>query len=102
MKELKEQWKLEMDFADTAGKDGTTSFQDWLQIKGIVKPWQTAETEQECFYEMENDLERFELPICFDAREEQKELNLRHMRLKELSKRYFRRFLSIPKQPIKQ
>lgn len=47
------------------------------------------ETWQDLFEEMENDLERYPLPIEFDAQEELKQLNLRTDRLQELAKRFF-------------
>lgn len=46
-------------------------------------------TWQELFEEMENDLDRYPLPIEFDAQEELKQLNLRSDRLKEIAKRAF-------------
>jgi len=67
-----------------------------------LKPWQKAKSEQECFEEMENDVVKFPLPVRFDDNEEIKEFNRRYMRIKFLSRRYYRRFLAIPKQPIKQ
>lgn len=42
------------------------------------------------FQELEDDIERFPLPLCFDEREEQGQLYGRHTRLQELAKRYVR------------
>lgn len=59
-----------------------------------LKGWQTAKSEQECFYEMEYDLDRFPLPICFDPYEEQGQLYGRNQKIQRIAHRYYRRFLN--------
>jgi len=41
-------------------------------------------------YEMEDDLERYELPICFDPIEEQRELHRRSQKINEIAERFIR------------
>lgn len=42
-------------------------------------------------WEMENDIDRYPIPISFDPQEEQKLFWLRKMRLQEIAKRFIRR-----------
>lgn len=41
-------------------------------------------------HEMDCNFERFPLPICFEPREELKELNLRKWHIEEIAKRFLR------------
>lgn len=41
-------------------------------------------------YDMDNDLGRYPLPICFDPHEEQREFFRRTMRIKDIAQRWFR------------
>lgn len=44
---------------------------------------------QELFEKMDNDFDRYPLPIEFDAQEELKQLNLRKWRLEQIAQRFF-------------
>jgi hypothetical protein len=46
-------------------------------------------TWQELYEDMENNLDRYPLPLEFDEREELKQLNLRKMRLEQIAQRWF-------------
>lgn len=47
-------------------------------------------TWQEFAYELGHDLERFPLPICFDAVEERRELFRRYLYIQDVAKRFFK------------
>ncbi len=44
------------------------------------------------YRELDEDFDRYPLPIEFDAHEELKQLNLRKSRLEEIAKRFFTRY----------
>lgn len=57
-----------------------------------IEELKSAESWRDVFEVFDNNLERFDLPICFDPREELKELNLRKWRIGEIAQRFYARY----------
>lgn len=62
------------------------------QQKEFVQEVRLAETSNQLTSILEDNIERYHLPLCFDPGEEQRELYRRHLHCRDVAERYFRRY----------